>query len=362
MELPQRSSLVTQVTEILRHGIERGEWSDPLPGELALCERLKVSRTTLRGALDILRREGWIVASRGQRMRIARRTRRTASPMGSKVVGLLSVLPSHLLSSFSHFVISELQESLHDAGYKLEVHAHRRFRARNPARSLSNLMEHTCAACWVLLPPTTACMRWFADHRVRCVVFGTGDWSSTVPSVDVDLRAVSRHAVGLLRGRGHTRIALIVTDLASPGRSAIEEGFRQSFPRARMLSEAEPFIVRVPDALAEMKTTLDSIFASPNRPTGLLVARPKHVLTVMSHLASKGIGVPRDVSVICLGHDPFLDNVTPSVARYTFNWKSFARRLAVMVRQLADTGSVPRWEILVMPQFQQGETLATPPA
>lgn len=352
-EMPHRSSLVAEVTEILRRGIQLGEWTDPLPGELAWCERLKVSRTTLRAALDVLRREGWIVASRGRRMRLANRPPPIARMSKSRVVGLFSVQPTHMLSSFSHFMISELQEGLHDDGYKLEVHADARFGLRNPSRSLTSLMSQTRANCWVTLPPTDACMRWFMDHRVRCLVLGSCDWSYAFPSVDVDLRAAARHAVGTLRGRGCSSIALIVADVKAIGQSAIEQGFRDSLPGV----ETESQIIRVPDVVADIKARLDSLLASTNRPSALLVARPKHVLTVMSHLAVSGILVPRDVSVICLGHDPYLDNLTPSIAHYTFSWKSFARRVSVLVRELADTGSLPCRSHLVMPQFRSAETL-----
>jgi len=359
--IPHRSSLVAEVTEILRRGIEVGEWKDRLPGELSLCERLKVSRTTIRGALGVLKCEGWIIVSQGRQMQIAQRLPRAAARTSSKVVGLLSIQPTHMLSSFSHFVISELQDYLHGAGYSLEVHADLRFAARHPARSLSQLKMHSRAECWVLLPPTTACANWFADQRTRCLVVGSREWSATFPSVDVDLHAVSRHAVGILLGRGHSCIALIVTKVAGPGQNSIEEGFRQGFPNKSGDDAAKPMVIRVSDVVSEIKTTLASMLASSDRPTALLVARPKHVLTVMSHLAITGVRVPQDVSVICLGHDPYLDNLTPTVAHYSFNWKSFARRVSVLVRELVDSGNLPCREHLVIPQFKPGETLRPVP-
>ncbi|MBI4024579.1 MAG: substrate-binding domain-containing protein [Verrucomicrobia bacterium] len=355
-EIPQRSSLVSQVVKILRRELQRGEWVDCLPGELTLCDRLKVSRTTLRAALRILRREGRIVVSQGRRMRIACRSSIRTAPKGTNVVGFLSVLPVHKLSSFSHFLINALQEYLRDAGCQLEVHAHQRFGSSNPSRSLTALMANTRAECWLLMA-STMCMQWFAARRIRCLLVGSCGASLAFPSIDVNSHAILRHAVGILRGRGHSRIALMVTDVNLPGQVSIEEDFRRGFARAPDAARIRPIVVRTPDKVADIQASLDSLFAAPRRPTGLLVARPKHVLTVMSHLADSGIRVPRDVAVICLGYEPFLDNLTPSVAHYTFNWKSFAKRLSAMARQLADTGNLPHRENLVMPRFKDGGTL-----
>src|ERR1043166_1469544 len=94
-------------------------------------------------------------------------------------------------------------------------------------------------------------------------------------------------------------------------------------------------------------------------PDGLLVERPKHVLTVMSHLTSAGIQLPRDVSLISLSHEPFLDNVTPSIAHYEVRWTTFARRLFRMVVQLAETGTPSPSQVLMMADFREGETLGT---
>ena len=73
-KIPQRSSLVAQVAEILSRGIQEGEWSEHLPPEREICRRLHVSRPTVRGALLTLQREGLIRTIRGQRRRIVAST------------------------------------------------------------------------------------------------------------------------------------------------------------------------------------------------------------------------------------------------------------------------------------------------
>src|ERR1051326_7474089 len=140
-QIPQRASLVTQVAEIVRREINRGEWGEYLPGELELCDRLKVSRPTLRAALDLLKREGLIEVSQGRRRRIVGKSRPRVLTSESKTVGVIASIPYHTLSSFSLVLLNELQTRLHDAGYKLEVHANARFGQAKPARALEALAE-----------------------------------------------------------------------------------------------------------------------------------------------------------------------------------------------------------------------------
>ncbi len=56
-ELPPRSTLASQVAEIVRRHIGRGQAGEFLPGERALGKRFQVSRITVRSALEVFRRE-----------------------------------------------------------------------------------------------------------------------------------------------------------------------------------------------------------------------------------------------------------------------------------------------------------------
>lgn len=63
--------LWAQLRDDLRRRLEAGAFDDAFPGELMLAEEYKVSRHTVRAALQELRADGIVVTGRGRRPRIA---------------------------------------------------------------------------------------------------------------------------------------------------------------------------------------------------------------------------------------------------------------------------------------------------
>src|SRR6266446_5357034 len=106
--IPERSSLSNQVIKVLRDDLTSGMWSEWLPSERTLCERLRVSRQTIRAALSELRREGLIVVAHGRRSRIVLHNDTEQKRPVSKVVCILSRVPFHMLRPFAMFLVDEI--------------------------------------------------------------------------------------------------------------------------------------------------------------------------------------------------------------------------------------------------------------
>jgi len=72
-----------QIQRVLRSQIESGEWApaDRMPTEMALVDRFRVSRATIREALNSLTRDGLIVRHRGRGSFVAAVPATTAPPM-----------------------------------------------------------------------------------------------------------------------------------------------------------------------------------------------------------------------------------------------------------------------------------------
>jgi DNA-binding LacI/PurR family transcriptional regulator len=82
-----------------------------------------------------------------------------------------------------------------------------------------------------------------------------------------------------------------------------------------------------------------------------------YVLTVLGHLLRSGFRLPEDAALISRDHEPFLEMMAPSVARYVISPESMANRISTAVVEVVRTGLVGPADYHIMPEFTEGETL-----
>ncbi|MBI4027930.1 MAG: LacI family DNA-binding transcriptional regulator [Verrucomicrobia bacterium] len=357
IEIPKRASLIDQVASILRSNLRVPEWADSLPPERALSDLLQVSRPTLRLALDILRREGWVRLSENRRCWIPVRMKRTLPLTEPKSVALLTPELFQELSHSHIFHLYQLRRHLQDAGVRLEVVADLRLKRRSPAKILERHLHRITASCWILHHSTAQAQDWFWDRRLPAIVMGTCHAGIQFPSIDWDYRAICRHAVGLFLSHGHQRIALIGPRSKRAGDLLREQSFREAVQPVRE-AEAQPLVVQHDGSIEHIHRQVRALFRSPTPPTALLVSESVHVLNILTLLTHLGIRVPQDVSLISCDQEWFLSHVTPTIACYQTDWNAYAQRLARIAVQLTRTGVLARRSFRLIPPFQNGESLA----
>ncbi|MEY4940648.1 MAG: hypothetical protein RIQ93_2383 [Verrucomicrobiota bacterium] len=351
--IPKRLTLVHQVEAILRDGIRTGQWGGHLPGEMELCRKLQVSRTTLRAAMLTLTRERWLRSSQGQRRRIVKEGKVPEAQVTGRVV-LVSGVPLDVMSGTPIFVVDDLRQQLAKAGFELEVHASRTWFAQRPEAALERLARARRPAAWVLFRTTLAVQRWFAAQGLPCVLLGSCHAGITLPTIDVDFYALGQHAARQFLSRGHRHIALLLPALGMAGEVKMINGVRSV---TSAVKGVELRVVEHDGTPPVVRRRVASLFQrSP--PTGLLVAGAAYVVTVLTELARSGVRIPEDLSLISRDREPFLDFVVPSLTRYVMNPVRYAQRLSRTVVTLAQGGSAPVRAQLLLPQFALGETLA----
>lgn len=351
--LPQKISLVTQTATLLREEIAAGRWTHWLPGEHELRKQLHVSRTTLRGALSQLHRQGIIRCQQGRRREILLRKAPAKKVQSQRVVLLMPELTQGRL--FRAFLIDRLREHLAEEGYFLETHVSRvPYRARSP-RDMEQLAAMLRPAGWVLMGATEPLQKWFVEHRLPCVIAGTPYGDIQLPSVDVDYNAVCRHAVGQFVAHGHRQIVLLNPHPGGAGEAVTEAGFREVVAQFKARG-VEASVVRHDGTLENICARLDALRARRPAPTAFLVSRARHALTVLCHLSQNGLRVPKDVAIISRDDELFLEDVVPTMARYSNLPGAFAAKLSRTVVAMLRGDGRP-YAHKIMPKFIPGRTL-----
>lgn len=358
LRLPKRNSLVSEAAETIREGIAGGVWEKALPGERVLARDLQVSRPTVRSALAILEKEGLVKSTRGIGRRIAR-SRRRLTAESRDCVAVLSAVPAHLMPPASLFYLNELRNGLQQAGLRLDVISDPGLSGSNPDPVLGRLTSDPRIQCWILAAPSEAVQHWFAERPFPILSSGSCAPGVKLPYLDLDYRAVCRHAAGVFLRNGHRRLCLFLAASPAAADHLSEDGFQEGIQRFGEGS-ADGRIVRHDGTREDICQKLDSLLDEEEGPTALLGSRPMHVLTAFTHLTRRGRLHPNGVSFISRDSDTFLGQVSPEITRYTFRRRSFARRLTRLTLQLADNQSLPVRPFLLMPEYLPGETVGRP--
>jgi DNA-binding LacI/PurR family transcriptional regulator len=352
--VPKRSSLVAQTVVILKEGVRAGLWKDYLPGEMALCDRLQVSRVTLRAALDQLQREGWCSAGQGRRRAVLVKPEDRLDKTPSKKVVLLSPLPLQNLAASALFWVDALRDDLADTGYHLEFLASPLVYSQHPDRALESLVHKLRPAGWVLYLSTHPLQQWFSQRGLPCVICGSRHPDVALSSVDIDYGATCSHAAGLLLGRGRNQSAFLMPRSQQAGNIESESGFLRAIERQ---ASGKGQIAHHDGSTSGICLTLDRLLRGQWAVNGLLIAKPAHVVTAVSHLLRRGVLLAQELSLISRDDDPMLQHLVPVVSRYHVDPAAFARKVSRLVLDLVRTGAHRPHDSRIMPSFVRGETL-----
>jgi len=354
--LPQKQSLVTQTLAVLRDEIASGAWAQGLPAERKLCEQLVISRGTLRAALASLKQEGLVKGSQGRCWQAVGPGWKTWRAGAGNTLVLLTPQPLHVLTPFAIYWIDNLREHLGEAGYYLEVRHERSCYVSHPDRALEALAHRERPAAWVLCGTTATMQQWFSKRGVPSVIIGSRHEGVALPSVDRDLPAACRHAVGRFHAKGHSRLVLLNPKSGLAGDLECEKSFCEAAARFQS-GNSEVLIAHHDSTPQDICARLNALLQRRPPPTGFLVSGPKHTLTALGFLIQRGLRLPNEAALIARDDDSFMEYVVPTVARYTTDPTLFARKVSRAVLRLVEGGNVLPRDYRVMPRFVPGETL-----
>lgn len=350
------TSKVAQTVDIIRDMIESGEWSTYIPSERTLSRELMISRASLRKALDNLTQEGLLrPVERSKRRQIIKRSPATTVSVSTRVI-FFTPEPAHKAAPLVLEQIAQLRYYLSNANIKVELLASPVFNYSQASDTkMRQLVNERPEAHWVLHQSPEHIQRWFVDQSTPVTVLGSLFAGVRLPSIDIDFQSASRHAIGRLLAKGHKRICMIRFRSHLAGDDLALNGMIEAMQCHQGDSLPEPIVMSHNFHVERLATALDNLFASSQRPTGLVVVNHHHFVTAFSHLMSRGIRIPEDVSIISLSHDAVLDRLSPAPASYTVGDRLIGD-LAQMIMN-PTTGSSAKASLLI-PEAIKGKTVA----
>jgi DNA-binding LacI/PurR family transcriptional regulator len=360
IHLPKRNSLVHETAATLKQWVACGMLKDMLPGELDLKERLRVGRDTVRLALQMLAKEGWLEPStqgRNRRIHSEKLTQLKKQADAGLPVTFLSPYP--LDQSQTQMEMEDTQKRLAEQGRDLQHVSSQIFHLKDPEHHLENLIHSHPSAAWVLYASSHPIQNWFAKRGLPTVIHGWPYPDVNLPYVAKDWEPAGFHAGLQFVRSGHRNIGMFEFVERGAGAILIEHGLRRALATAD--SGAKLFIFkdeRTPESVAK---AYEAAFRLKDRPTAMVLTSSNHLLTSLSWLLSKGICVPDDVSLVVLPNDTWYSEFYPPLCHYKPNTKSFSHGMAERVLELVEYGRTVRKSLEVSVEFVPGATIGPAP-
>jgi DNA-binding LacI/PurR family transcriptional regulator len=349
--MPFRGNLVAECVRVMQLRIASGEWSKLLPGERRLAETLQVGRDTIRLALQQLERDGFLEASgAGSRRRILAAGAELAEPVARPLrIGLLAHQRLEKLPQPMLLEIDRIRDALADKDGSLQVIAPSWYEQRNPVKRLQALVEEEPCSAWMLLRSSAAVQGWFMKSRLPCLIRGYPHPGIELPHLDVDWHATARHAAGQLWRMGHRRVVILSPSEPLMGVAAAVRG-------ATELGEPgfEVTVLTENGNSGGVARVLTRALHFKNPPTAILATRPRQAATALTWLATQGIRVPKDLSLITLAWEPFLDHLVPEITGYRADPEAVAKLVVRRLERLVAGDPNPGGNAWITPEVVKG--------
>lgn len=355
-----RLNLVEQTALHLERGIASGCWQGVMPGVLRLAGEIGVSKDTTEAALRVLESRGRLV-SRGQGKC------REVVAEGDVKAGRRSLRVGMLVRDELGKSVALTQEIFLKLMHDLEALGHQPVFAPKSLgdlgldpRRIGRMVEKCSADAWVISGASHDVLQWF--HRQGKPFISLGGRFGGVPaaSASIDPAQAIQTTVERLIGLGHRRIVLVCLPdwvRPQPGR-IVTEFFRQLEAAGLPASEYNaPYHETTPDGCARM---LESLFRL-TPPTALIVPNMHYAFAAMAFLGTRGLSVPRDVSIVSRSPDPVFDWVRPRIAHFHCPTGPLIRHILRWVEGCAK-GRPSHEGLSVDATLVPAETLAPPPA
>jgi LacI family transcriptional regulator len=222
-------------------------------------------------------------------------------------------------------------------------------------------VSRTEADAWLVQAAPREILEWFAGQNFPAFAFVGSFVGLPIAGSGPKKADCYREAVDALVQLGHRRITMIGRPQRRlPQLQYPETVFLEALSSHRIVTGIYNFPLWEKNSKEGLHSCLRSLFdATP--PTALFVQEAKVFAAVQQFLATRGLKVPGDVSLICTDDDPNFEWQIPTVARFVVDSAPWVRRAVSWANNIA-MGKDDRRQYLPKVRFATGGTIGPAPA
>ncbi len=344
-------SAAEQVAVHLRGELLRGSLSGTMPGVNPLAEELGVNHKTVRAALRQLEDEGLLVDQGSGLQRLIVLPRGDA-PSALRIAPLASDSASenfiielrHLLEKAGHTPLY-LEKTLQDLGMD--------------AMRVAGFVRRTKADAWVVISGSREVLEWFSEQETPAFALAGRRTGLPIAGIGPDKIPVTAEVTRRLIALGHRRISVLCR---RPVRKPQPAESLRAFLAELQASGIATGEYNLPDweeSKEGFGRALDSLFGR-TPPTALILDEPYLYYATYHYLATRGIRVPKDISLVCTDGDPGFVWCQPSIAHFKWDQLPVLRRIVRWTNNVS-RGKEDKGQTLTKAEFVEGGTVGVAP-
>ena len=307
-------SAAGQVAAYLRGEVERGHWTENMPGVGWLAAELGVNHKTVEAALRLLQNEG-LLENQG----VGRKRR---------------IVPSE--TGVAHPLRIAILTGMKVAGIR-------------------RLVARTAVDAWVIIAGSREVLEWFVEQQIPAfALFGRRD-GLPIAGVGPDKLTTVTSAARCLIGLGHRRIVLLSRTerrLPEPGNS--ERAFLDEL-NAHGIATGAFNLPEWKDSAEGFHGCLEALFGL-TPPSALIVDEAPFFVAAQQFLGRHRLRVPEDVSLVCTDGDRAFSWCKPAVSHIRWDTRPVLRRIVRWTNNLG-RGKRDLRQTLTPAEFVPGGTI-----
>lgn len=355
----------------------RPEPGTRLATEATLVRLSRLSRSTVRRALDPLEREGWINRKAGAGTFVGQRIRNDGP--AENVPATLPATPAHEparsvvriavlifnIGDLAHdWYTPRILEGIDDVAHEHAVSVELVGDRDGDSDAISRRLENSRPDVLVCLsnePRHAFVIRDAQKMGIRCVVAGTPHLGLGVASVSEDNRQSTRLAVQHLINQGHRRIGFAIQRVVEPWVMERHEAYHDALAEAGIESE-ESLVhwIRRDDPRSGSAASMESVaqFIRTRQPTAILAASYQPMMYIDRLCRAGRLNVPADLSVVSFEQSPLNGEWQNSGWTYVkFPLREMGRTIANLARDLI-AGRQNEKHVVLSAELVPGDTVA----